>query len=288
MLPVLAFAEDLTGTLEKIKSSGSIIIGYRETSIPFSYIDDDQKPIGFALDICYKIVDEVKATLKLDKLMVELTPVTSATRIPLIGNGTIDLECASTTNNLEREKLVAFSPSYFLTANRFVAKTSSGIKSIDDLKGKTVASTSGTSNIKELAETNNSRHLGMTVLTSKDNAEGFLLLETGRVDAFVMDDILLAGLVASSKTPSAYAISTDEFAVPEPYGIMLRRDDPAFKALVDRAVAKLFTSPEITTLYAKWFTSPIPPKGINFNFPMTAVMAKAFAHPNDSGDPKAY
>jgi glutamate/aspartate transport system substrate-binding protein len=288
MLPVLAFAEDLTGTLEKIKSSGSIIIGYRETSIPFSYIDDDQKPIGFALDICYKIVDEVKATLKLDKLMVELTPVTSATRIPLIGNGTIDLECASTTNNLEREKLVAFSPSYFLTANRFVAKTSSGIKSIDDLKGKTVASTSGTSNIKELAETNNSRHLGMTVLTSKDNAEGFLLLETGRVDAFVMDDILLAGLVASSKTPSAYAISTDEFAVPEPYGIMLRRDDPAFKALVDRAVAKLFTSPEITTLYAKWFTSPIPPKGINFNFPMTAVMAKAFAHPNDNGDPKAY
>ncbi len=283
-----AYAEDLTGTLQKIKETGSITIGYRETSMPFSYIDDNQKPIGFALDICYKIVDEVKATLKLDKLEVKLAPVTSATRIPLIVNGTIDLECASTTNNLEREKLVAFTHTYFLTANRFVAKVSSGLKTIGDLKGKTVASTSGTSNIKELFETNTSHSLGLTVLTSKDNAEGFLLIETGRAEAFVMDDILLAGLVASSKSPSDYAISTDEFAVPEPYGIMLRRDDPAFKATVDRATAKLYTSPEMTTLYAKWFTSPIPPKGVNFNFPMTDVMKKAFAHPNDSGDPKDY
>jgi glutamate/aspartate transport system substrate-binding protein len=282
------FAEELTGTLQKIRDSGTITIGYRETSMPFSYIDDSQKPIGFALDICYKIVDEVKATLKLDKLKIELTPVSSATRIPLIGNGTIDLECASTTNNLEREKLVAFTHTYFLTANRFVAKMSNGFKTIDDLKGKTVASTSGTSNIKELFEANTSRHLGITILTSKDTAEGFLLVETDRADAYVMDDILLAGLVASSKTPSAYAISTDEFAVPEPYGIMLRRDDPTFKAVVDQATSKLYTSSAMAALYAKWFTSPIPPKGINFNFPMTPEMQKAFAHPNDSGDPKAY
>jgi glutamate/aspartate transport system substrate-binding protein len=288
MLAAPACAEELTGTLQKIKDSGAITIGYRETSMPFSYIDDNQKPIGFALDICYKIVDEVKATLKLDTLKVELTPVSSATRIPLIGNGTIDLECASTTNNLEREKLVAFTHAYFLTANRFVAKVSSGLKTIDDLKGKTVASTSGTSNIKQLFEANASRQLGMTILTSKDLAEGFLLVETGRADAYVMDDILLAGMVASSKTPPAYAISTDEFNVPEPYGIMLRRDDPAFKAVVDRATTKLYTSPEMATLYAKWFTSPIQPKGINFNFPMTPEMQKAFAHPNDSGDPKAY
>ena len=288
VLAAPAFAEELTGTLQKIKDSGTITIGYRETSMPFSYIDDSQKPIGFALDICYKIVDEVKATLKLDTLKIELTPVSSQTRIPLIGNGTIDIECASTTNNLEREKLVAFTHTYFLTANRFVAKTSSGLKTIDDLKGKTVASTSGTSNIKELFEANTSRHLGMTILTSKDTAEGFLLVETDRADAYVMDDILLAGLVASSKTPPAYAISTEEFAVPEPYGIMLRRDDPAFKAVVDRATTKLYTSPEMAALYAKWFTSPIPPKGINFNFPMTPVMEKAFAHPNDSGDPNAY
>jgi glutamate/aspartate transport system substrate-binding protein len=283
-----AYAEDLTGTLAKIKETGAITIGYRETSMPFSYIDDNQKPLGFALDICYKIVDEVKATLKLDKLEVKLVPVTSATRIPLIVNGTIDLECASTTNNMEREKLVAFTHTYFLTANRFVAKVSSGLKTIDDLKGRNVASTSGTSNIKELFETNASHNLGMTVLTSKDTAEGFLLVETGRADAYVMDDILLAGIVAGSKAPAAYAISTDEFAVPEPYGIMLRRDDPAFKAAVDRATAKLYTSPEMAALYAKWFTSPIPPKGINFNFPMTSVMEKAFAHPSDSGDPKDY
>ena len=283
-----AFSEELTGTLKKVKEAGSITIGYRETSLPFSYLDDNQKPVGFAMDICGKIVDEVKATLKLDALTVKLTPVTSATRIPLMANGTIDLECASTTNNLEREKQVAFTHSYFLTANRFVAKTSSGLKTVDDLKGKIVASTSGTTNIKELNEVNAARHLGMTIVTSKDTAEGFLLVETDRADAYVMDDILLAGLIASSKTPSAYAISVDEFSSPQPYGIMLRRDDPAFKALVDRATAKLYTSPEMPTIYAKWFQSPVPPKGLNLNFPMPATLQKAFAHPNDSGDPSTY
>jgi glutamate/aspartate transport system substrate-binding protein len=283
-----AFSEDLTGTLKKVKESGSIAVGYRETSMPFSYLDDSQKPVGFALDICNKIVDEVKAVLKLDTLAVKLIPVTSATRIPSIANGTIDLECASTTNNLEREKQVAFTHSYFLTANRFVAKTSSGLKTIDDLKGKVVASTSGTTNIKQLNEANNARHLGMTILTSKDTAEGFLLVETDRADAYVMDDILLASLVASSKAPSAYVISSDEFSTPEPYGIMLRRDDPAFKAVVDQATAKLFTSPEIATIYAKWFQSPIPPKGLNLNFPMPETLQKAFAHPSDSGDASTY
>ncbi|MGJ4947580.1 amino acid ABC transporter substrate-binding protein [Bradyrhizobium sp. HKCCYLS20291] len=283
-----AFAEELTGTLQKIKETGAVTIGYRETSLPFSYIDDNQKPLGFALDICNKIVDEIKATLKLDKLEVKLTPVSSATRIPLMTNGTIDLECASTTNNIERQRLVSFSPTYFLTANRFVAKSASGLKTIDDLKGKTVASTSGTSNIKQLYEANTARQLGLNILTSKDNAEGFLMVENGRADAFVMDDILLAGLVASAKTPSDFAMSTDQFSMPEPYGIMLRKDDPAFKAVVDRAASKLYTSPEIATLYAKWFMSPVPPKGVNFNFPMTPVLKKAFAQPNDSGDPKAY
>jgi len=283
-----ALSEELTGTLKKVKEAGSITIGYRETSLPFSYLDDSQKPVGFALDICGKIVDEVKATLKLDALTVKLTPVTSATRIPLMANGTIDLECASTTNNLEREKQVAFTHSYFLTANRFVAKTSSGLKTVDDLKGKIVASTSGTTNIKELNEVNAARHLGMTIVTSKDTAEGFLLVETDRADAYVMDDILLAGLIASSKTPSAYAISTDEFSTPQPYGIMLRRDDPAFKAVADRATAKLYTSPEMATIYAKWFQSPVPPKGLNLNFPMPGVLQKAFAHPTDSGDPLTY
>ncbi|CCD89182.1 putative extracellular solute-binding protein, family 3; glutamate/aspartate periplasmic-binding protein [Bradyrhizobium sp. ORS 285] len=283
-----AVAEELTGTLQKVKETGTITIGYRETSLPFSYIDDNQKPLGFALDICGRIVDEIKTTLKLDKLDVKLTPVSSATRIPLMANGTIDLECASTTNNLDRQRLVSFSHTYFLTANRFVAKAASGLKTIDDLKGKTVASTSGTTNIKQLYEANTSRQLGLNIVAAKDNAEGFLMVENGRADAYVMDDILLAGLVASAKTPSDYAISTDQFSMPEPYGIMLRKDDPAFKTVVDRATAKLYTSPEIATLYAKWFMAPVPPKGVNFNFPMTAVLQKAFAQPNDSGDPKAY
>src|SRR5258708_21415656 len=269
VLAAPAFAEELTGTLQKIKDSGAITIGYRETSMPFSYIDDNQKPIGFALDICYKIVDEVKATLKLDKLKIELTPVSSTTRIPLIGNGTIDIECASTTNNLEREKLVAFTHTYFLTANRFVAKLSSGLKTIDDLKGKTVASTSGTSNIKELFEANTSRHLGMTILTSKDTAEGFLLVETDRAEAYVMDDILLAGLVASSKTPPAYAVSTDEFAVPEPYGIMLRRGRSAFDAAFHHAHNQISTRPASAAPYATRFTPPVPPCSGNIKFPLT-------------------
>ncbi|CCD95319.1 putative extracellular solute-binding protein, family 3; glutamate/aspartate periplasmic-binding protein [Bradyrhizobium sp. ORS 375] len=288
VLAAPASAEELAGTLQKIKETGTVTVGYRETSLPFSYIDDNQKPLGFALDICGRIVDEIKATLKLDKLDVKLTPVSSATRIPLMTNGTIDLECASTTNNLERQRLVSFSHTYFLTANRFVAKASSGLKTIDDLKGKTVASTSGTTNIKQLYEANTARQLGLNIVAAKDNAEGFLMVENGRADAYVMDDILLAGLVASAKTPSDFAISTDQFSMPEPYGIMLRKDDPAFKATVDRATAKLYTSPEIATLYARWFMAPVPPKGVNFNFPMTPVLQKAFAQPNDSGDPKAY
>src|SRR4051812_37452153 len=279
-LSTAALAEEPTGTLQKIKETGSVTIGYRETSLPFSYIDDSQKPLGFALDICNKIVDEIKATLKLDKLEVKLTPVSSATRIPLMTNGTIDLECASTTNNIERQRLVSFSPTYFLTANRFVAKAASGLKTIDDLKGKTVASTSGTSNIKQLYEANTARQLGMNILTAKDNAEGFLMVENGRADAYVMDDILLAGLVASAKSPSDFMISTDQFSMPEPYGIMLRKDDPAFKAVVDRAATKLYTSPDIASLYAKWFTAPVPPKGVNFNFPMTSALQKAFANPS--------
>ena len=282
VLAAPAFSEELTGTLQKIRDSGVITIGYRETSMPFSYVDDAQKPIGFALDICYTIVDEVKATLKLDKLKIELTPVSSSTRIPLIGNGTIDLECASTTNNLEREKLVAFTHTYFLTANRFVAKTSSGLKTIDDLKGKTVASTSGTSNIKELADANTSRNLGMTILTSKDIAEGFLLVETDRADAFVMDDILLAGLIASSQAPGDWRIIDDALRT-EPYGLIIRKDDPEFKALVDKTLVAMMKSGQFAELYAKWFTKPIPPRNVNLNFSMPAPLKDAVATPNDKG-----
>jgi glutamate/aspartate transport system substrate-binding protein len=287
-VPVQAQAEELTGTLKNIKDTGAITLGFRDSSIPFSYLDDNQKPVGFAMDICYGVVDAIKKELKLDKLEVKLNPVTSATRIPLMANGTIDLECGSTTNNAERQKQVAFTNTHFLTASRYVFKKTSGIKSIADLKGKTVVSTAGTTNIKQLTEANAAKGLGATIIPAKDHAEAFLMVETDRAAAFVMDDILLASLVAGSKDPSLYTISTDAFSTPEPYGIMLRKDDPAFKKVVDAATAQIYTSGEGLKLYDKWFTQKIPPKGLNLNTPISPELKAAFAKPSDSPDPASY
>src|ERR1700676_5593780 len=283
-----ANAEELTGTLKKIKETGAITIGYRDSSIPFSYLDDNQKPIGFAIDICYRIVDAVKKELKLDKLEVKLNPVTSSTRIPLLANGTIDLECGSTTNNADRLKQVSFTNTHFLTVTRFVSKKSSKIGSIDGLKGKSVASTSGTTNIKQLTEANAARNLGINIIPAKEHAESFLMVETDRAVAAVLDDILLASFVAGSKDPDAYVISTDAFSKPEPYGIMLRKDDPAFKKVVDAATAALYTSGEGQKLYDKWFMQKIPPKGLNLNTPIAPELKAEFAKPSDSPDPDSY
>jgi len=283
-----AQAEDLTGTLKKIKETNQITIGYRDASVPFSYLDNEQKPVGYAFEICKKIAEAVKVQLKLPNLEVKLNPVTSATRIPLIANGTIDLESGSTTNNADRQKQATFTNTHFLTATRFVAKKSAKLDKIDDLKGKTVVSTSGTTNIRQINEANTARNLGLTILPAKDHAEAFLMVETGRAVAFVMDDVLLASLAASAKDPSAYEISTEALSKPEPYGIMLRKDDPAFKKVADEATAKLYTSPEGKALYDKWFTKPIPPRNINLNLPMSAEMKKQFTTPIASPDPAAY
>lgn len=276
-----------TGTLKKIKDSGLITLGVRDSSIPFSYLDDKQSYQGYSIDICLKIVTAIQKQLGMTALNVTLNPVTSATRIPLMANGTIDLECGSTTNNLERQKQVAFAPTTFVTANRYLTKKSANIKSLDDLKGKSIVSTSGTSNLKQISSINSEKNLGMNVMTAKDHAEAFLTMETGRATAFVMDDILLASLAASSKAPADYTISAEALSV-EPYGIMLRREDPAFKKAVDAAVVALFKSGDINRIYAKWFTSPIPPKGINLNIPMSASLKAAIAKPTDSGDQAAY
>src|SRR5271167_1528829 len=283
-----AGAEELTGTLKKVKETGTITIGYRDSSIPFSYLDDNQKPIGFAIDICLKIVEAVKKELKLDKLTTEFNPVTSSTRIPLLANGTIDLECGSTTNNPDRLKQVAFTNTHFLTATRFVSKKSSRLNSIEDLKGKTVASTSGTTNIKQLTEANAARNLGINIIPAKEHAESFLMVETDRSVAAVLDDILLASFAAGSKDPDAYVISKDAFSRPEPYGIMLRKDDPAFKKVADSATAALYTGGEGQKIYEQWFLQKIPPKGLNLNLPMGADLKKAFAKPTDSPDPDSY
>src|SRR3954470_24835254 len=283
-----ANAEELTGTLRKVRETGAITIGYRDSSIPFSYLDDNQKPIGFAIDICGKIVEAVKKELKLDKLAVEFNPVTSSTRIPLLANGTIDLECGSTTNNADRLKQVAFTNTHFLTATRFVSKKASKLNLIDDLKGKPVASTSGTTNIKQLTEANVARNLGINIIPAKEHAESFLMVETDRAVAAVLDDILLASFVAGSKDPGAYVISKDAFSKPEPYGIMMRKEDPAFKKVVDAATSALYKGGDGLKLYDKWFMQKIPPKGLNLNPPIGAELKHEFAKPSDSPDPDSY
>lgn len=280
-------AQELTGTLKKVKDTGTITIGYRDASIPFSYLDDSQKPIGYSMDLCYKIVDAVKANLKVPDLKVALQPVTSATRIPLIANGTVDMECGSTTNNLERQQQVSYVVTTFVTANRLMSKAKNKVVNLEDLKGKTLVSTSGTSNLKQVTELNGSKNLGINIVAAADHPAAFQMVESDRAAAFAMDDILLYSLVAQSKNPADYYISTAQLST-EPYGIIVRKGDPQFKKVADDAVIALMKSGEINKIYAKWFQSPIPPKNGNLNVPMSDVLKKVIANPTDSGDPAAY
>ena len=274
-------------TLAKVKQSGVFTIGHRDASIPLSYYDDKQQPIGYSMDLCLKVADAVKKELNLPKMEVKYQLVTSANRIPLLANGTVDIECGSTTNNAERQKQVSYLPTTFVTANRIVYKKNSGIKKFADLKGKTLVSTAGTTNIKQVTELNAAQNLGINIVSANGHAESFLMVETGRAAAFAMDDILLAGLVANSKTPGDFEISSEALSV-EPYGIMVRKDDPKFKKLADGVFTGLMKSGEINKIYDKWFLKPIPPKNINMNIPMSANLKKVVANPTDSPDPAAY
>jgi len=284
---VLLAAPVAAQTLDKIKQSGFITVGHRDASIPFSYYDDNQKPIGYAMDLCHHIVDAVKKDLKMPNLEVKYQLVTSANRIPLIANGTVDLECGSTPHHLEREQQVAFTITHFVTANRWVAKKSSNIKSLNDLKGKTVVSTAGTTNIKQITKLNADENLGMNIISANGHPEAFQMVETGRAVAFIMDDILEYSLAASSRNPSEWEIGSVALSV-EPYGIMLRKDDAAFKKVVNDEMTRIYKSGEINQIYDKWFLKPIPPKGLNLNVPMSEQFKKVIANPTDSGDPAAY
>ena len=277
-----------SGTLKKIRDSGSITIGHRDASIPFSYYDDKQQPVGYAMDLCMRIVDAVRTELKMPKLDVKYQLVTSANRIPLMANGTIDLECGSTTNNAARQKEVAFAITHVLTANRIVSKKTAGLKGEGDLKGKTMVSTSGTTNIKQLTDLNTSKSMGMNIIPANGHPEAFQMVETGRAVGFAMDDILLYSLVASSRNPSEFVISDFALSLPEPYGIMMRKDDPGFKKVVDSTLARIYKSGEVMKIYNRWFLSPIPPKNINLNVPLTSQMKNLFSNPTDSPDPAAY
>jgi glutamate/aspartate transport system substrate-binding protein len=279
-LALSAQAQELTGTLKKIKDSGSITLGHRESSIPFSYYDDKQQVVGYSHELALKVVDAIKKQLNLPNLQVKLNPVTSQTRIPLVQNGTIDLECGSTTNNTERQKQVAFSNTIFQISTRLLTKKNSGINDFPDLAGKTVVTTAGTTSERLIRKMNEEKKLGMNVISAKDHGEAFLMTESGRAVAFMMDDALLAGERAKARNAGDWAIVGKPQSF-EAYGCMMRKDDPQFKKAVDDALAAVMKSGEIEKIYSKWFMSPIPPKGLNLSFAISDELKALYKSPND-------
>jgi glutamate/aspartate transport system substrate-binding protein len=274
-----AHAQD-AGTLKKIKDTGVISLGYRESSIPFSYYDEQQNVIGYSHEFMMKIVDAVKQKLNTPGLKIRLTPVTPQNRIPLVQNGTVDLECGSTTNNVEREQQVTFSNTIFVIGTRLMTRKDSGIKDWLDLKGKTVVTTAGTTSERLLRRMNQDKGMGMNIISAKDHEEAFQALASGRASAFMMDDALLAGERAKSGHPAEFVILGAPQSE-EAYGCMMRKNDPEFKKVVDGAIAKIETSGEADQIYQKWFESPIPPKGLNLNFPENDAIRALFKSPND-------
>jgi glutamate/aspartate transport system substrate-binding protein len=273
-------AQELTGTLKKIKDSNTIVLGHRESSIPFSYYDDNQQVVGYSHELMLKAVEAIKQELKAPNLKVRLNPVTSQNRIPLVQNGTVDLECGSTTNNTERQRQVAFSNTLFVIGTKLLTRKDSGVKDFPDLAGKNVVTTAGTTSERLLRKMNEDKKMNMSIISAKDHGESFLTLETGRAVAFMMDDALLYGEIAKARRPSDWIVTGTPQSF-EAYGCMMRKDDPQFKKLVDGALAKAMQSGEAEKLYKKWFQSPIPPKGLNLNFPLSEQVAAIYKNPND-------
>lgn len=277
-----AGAAELTGTLKKVQETGSITLGYRESSVPFSYLDADGKPTGYAFLVCRAVADAVQKELGLPKLDIKYQAVTSANRIPLIQNGTVDIECGSTTNSLQRQKEAAFGTSYFGIQVTAAVWKNSGINSLKDLNGKNVAVTSGTTSVALMKKFEKENGIHVRYLMTKDFAEAMQLVANKRADAFVIDDVLLAGQIANLKNPDDFKIIDAALSV-EPYGPMFRKDDPQFKAVVDKTITGMIKSGEMEKLYKQWFESPIPPKNVNLNFKMNGYTKELFANPNDKG-----
>jgi len=280
-------AAQSSDTLNKIKEKNEIVLGVRATAFPFSYVDNAHQFIGYSVDLCLEVVQGLKSSLKQPDLKVRMVPVASSNRIPLIANGTVDLECGTTSNTVERQQQVAFSSTIFVSSTRFVSKKSAGFADMNALSGKAVAATAGSSNIRQVTELNVARKYNMRIAPVRDFAEGFLMMETDRAAAFFLDDITLSGLVANARTPDAYVISKEPLSV-EPYALMMRKGDTAFKAEVDRILSATFGSGRINTIYAKWFESATPPKSINLQVPMSAALRRAVSTPTDSVEPSSY
>jgi glutamate/aspartate transport system substrate-binding protein len=279
-LAARAESQDLEGTLKKVRENGAITIGHRDSSIPLSYLDDKLQPVGFSIELCKHVVEAVKAKLGLASLNVKYNPVTSATRIPLVANGTVDVECGSTANMSSRQKQVGFSYTFFVPQFKWIARANRDIKSADDLRGKTVAVTAGTNTALFVNKMNNEEKLGMTIMQGKDHAESFLLVETGRAGAWMEDDILIAGFRANAKNPADFML-LDKAYPSDPYALMLRKDDRQFKTLVDATLADLMRSGEFEKLYTRWFERPIPPRDINIQLPMSDALKRTVKEPND-------
>ncbi|GAC1542493.1 MAG: glutamate/aspartate ABC transporter substrate-binding protein [Myxococcales bacterium] len=274
---------DESATLKKIKDTGVIAVGHRESSIPFSYSDDKQQVVGYSNDVALQVVEAVRRELKLAKLEVKLVPVTSQNRIPLVQNGTVDLECGSTTNNLERQKQVAFSNTIFIVGTRFLARTDAvkkGLKDFPDLAGKNVVVTAGTTSERLLRKMNEEKKLNLNITSAKDHGESFLILESGRAVAFMLDDVLLSGEIAKARRPKDWVV-TGTAQSREAYGCSMRKGDPQFKAIVDKTIARLETSGEMEKIFDKWFRHPIPPKGLNLEFTLSDELKALFKSPND-------
>jgi glutamate/aspartate transport system substrate-binding protein len=278
-----ASAQDLGPTMQKIKDTGTITIGNRDSSVPFSYLDDNQKPIGFSLELCDLVVAKLKSKLGLPDLKIVYQGVNSSNRIPLVKNGTVDIECGSTANTIPRQQEVAYSVIFYAPQFKWIALKSSDFKTTDDLKGKTVAVTQGTNTAQFVAKLNADKGLAMKILQGKDHAESFLLVDTGRASAFMEDDILLAGLKANAASPDKFAFLSDAFPS-DPYGVMMSKGDPGLKQVVDEALTEAMQSGLYDKLYTKWFESPIPPKNINLNFPQSDKLKDLIKHPSDKAN----
>ena len=264
---------DRIDTLKRIRETGAITLGVRETSVPFSFVDAQKQPQGYTVDLCLRVVEAVKSELKLPRLEVKYLPVSSANRIPSLVDGKIDLECGSTTNTRDRQKQVAFAYTTFVAGIKMLAKKASNINSIEDLRGKSVVVTVGTTSEKIIKAMNDERGLKMNIIESRDHGESFKAVDEGRAIAFPMDDVLLYGLISRSKKPDDFAVVGKYLSV-EPYAIMMRRDEPQFEGLVNRALIDLFQSGQIRRIYARWFNTG------DLTVPLNPYLKEAFAAPN--------
>ncbi|EPJ79905.1 MULTISPECIES: transporter substrate-binding domain-containing protein [Pseudomonas] len=277
-----AQADDLTGTLKKIKELGTVTLGYRDASLPFSYLNDAQQPIGYSIELCQKIVDQIKVKVGEPNLKTEYVSVVAATRTPLLINGTIDMECGVTTNTVERQKQIGFLLTSYIASAKYAVKKTAGINSVADLKGKSVVVITGGSGEWITKNLDREKQLDLKILNAKDGGEAFLMLETGRAVAYINDDVQLMATIAQSRSPDAYSLLPEAMSA-EPYAIGIRKNDPQFKTFADDVLRTLYSTGVIETQYPKWFQQPIPPKNATINLPMSDALKQAIANPNDTG-----